>query len=271
MKIFDIIKYKLFGRKPWAYGYVYYRDRVINDILNDENILDCFLKNKPLPHRYGYRLDERVIEYPWLFSRINADKGLLLDAGSVLNHKYILNSPLLKNKSMVIYNIAREKVIEKKNVSYLYGDLRNTSFESNFFDEIVCISTLEHVGMDNTFIYSKDNAFRENKMDDYKIVIREFRRLLAPGGRLFLTVPYGKYENLGWQQQFDEKMIREIFEQFGGKNFEAAYFKYTDNGWQISKPEECGECAYFDIHKRKNFDSDYAAAARAVACIKIVK
>ena len=266
-----ITKYLTSGRKPWARGYSEHKERIINSVLKDKELLDYFLHSRVLPSRYGFRIDERVVEYPWVLVRLGVAGQLLLDAGSALNYEYILAHPVLRNRSVVIHNLSVENVVKRNKVSYIYGDLRHTSFRSECFDEIVCISTLEHIGMDNTFLYSKDKTFKESKMDDYKLVVREFRRLLVLGGRLFLTVPYGKYENMGWQQQFDEKMVREVFKEFGGKNFEVTYFKYTNDGWQVSKAQECNECVYFDIHKRKDFDSDYAAAARAVACIEMVK
>jgi hypothetical protein len=125
--------------------------------------------------------------------------------------------------------------------------------------------------MDNTFLYSQDPHFNEFKVDDYQIVIREFNRLLKPGGKLFITVPYGRYENHGWLQQFDNKMVRTVIDVFAGVSAETTYFKYLTTGWQIVEADECEACSYFDIHKADNYESDYVAAARAVACIEMVK
>ena len=266
-----IMKYMVSNRRPWTMGYGEYKERTISNILNSQELFDNFLHNKSLPIKYGFRIDERIVEYPWLFSRLGAKENMLLDAGSALNHKKLLDLPALKSRSIVIYSLSAENIFKNTNISYVYGDLRNTILKDDIFDEIVCISTLEHIGMDNTFIYSKDKRFKESKSDDYKTTIKEFKRLLKPGGKLFITVPYGCYENHGWLQQFDEKMVRDVLKEFGGKNFEVTYFKYTDDGWQVSKAQECSECVYFDIHKGKGFDPDYAAAARAVACIEIVK
>src|SRR4051794_31947923 len=49
-----------------------------------------------LPDGYGRWLDERIIEYPWLFSRLSSGPGKLLDAGSILNHHFIISHPKLK-------------------------------------------------------------------------------------------------------------------------------------------------------------------------------
>ncbi len=267
----SILKYRVSGRKPWTVGYSEYKEMVIRDVLRNEELLDCFLHNRVLPAQYGYRLDERIVEYPWILARLGVAERLLLDAGSALNFRYILDLPEVKRRSLVIYNLTPEKVVRRDNLSYIYGDLRQTILKSECFDEIVCISTLEHVGMDNTFLYSKDPRFNESKHDDYRDAVREFKRLLKPGGRLFITVPYGRYENLGWLQQFDKKMVKTVLDVFGGSASNVAYYKYFADGWQISDASACAKSSYFDIHHRSGYEPDYVAAARAVACIEMVK
>ena len=267
----SVLKYRLSGRKPWTMGYSRYREMVIRDVLRDRELLDCFLHNGVLPAHYGYRLDERVVEYPWIFARLGVAGRLLLDAGSTLNFGYILDLPQLTCRSVVIYNLSPEGVVRRGNVSYIYGDLRHTILKDECFDEIVCISTLEHVGMDNTFLYSRDVRFNESKRDEYRDAIREFRRLLKPGGKLFITVPYGRYENLGWLQQFDKKMVEAVLAVFGGSASTVTYYQYFADGWQVAEANVCAESSYFDIHHRSVYEPDYVAAARAVACIEMEK
>ncbi len=266
-----IKKYLTSGCKPWTEGYKEYKEMVLRDVLSDQDLLDCFLHNRVLPVNYGFRIDERVVEYPWVLARLGVAERFLLDAGSALNYEYILDHPTLRNRSVVIYNLSPEGVVRRSNVSYVYGDLRRTILKSECFDEIVCISTLEHIGMNNTFIYCKDSRFNEFRPDDYQDVVREFKRLLKPGGKLFITVPYGRYENLGWLQQFDRQRIETVLEVFGGSASSVAYYKYFADGWQVVDTDACANCSYFDIHNRSDYEPDYVAAARAVACIEMVK
>lgn len=259
------------GRKPWSAGYKLSRSEFIKSILSNDAVLAEFRALEPLPDDFGYGYDERVIEYPWVLARLDKPEGSLLDAGSALNHEYLLGHPALKNKKIVIYNLSPEKFIEHSNNSYIFGDLRHTILRDELFDEIVCISTLEHIGMNNTMLYSKDVRFNELKLNDYLIVLKEFKRLLKPGGMLLITVPYGRYENHGWLQQFDFKMVDAVFDAFGPSCSIAAYYKYFPDGWQIVKARECDDCSYFDIHNKPDYEPDCAAAARAVACIEMVK
>jgi hypothetical protein len=265
-----ITRYFLFGKKPWSIGYGEYKRRQIGRACSNAALLNAFFKNASLPDGYGQRLDERIVEYPWLFSRLKKE-GLLLDAGSVLNFDYILSNPVFKNRSVTIFTLAPEGTVNKRNVSYLYGDLRKTLFRDNTFDDIVCLSTIEHIGMDNTLLYTADPGLKESAPDDYLKVILELKRIVKPGGRLYLTVPFGQYEHLGWFQQFDLNMVKRIIFTFEGEQSNVMYYQYFSSGWRVSTAEECRSCRYFDIHKTKKYDPDYAAAARAVACIELVK
>src|SRR5215813_3743749 len=45
------------------------------------SLSNSFCENQ-IPSGYGRWLDERIVEYPWLFSRLPDGPGRLLDAGS---------------------------------------------------------------------------------------------------------------------------------------------------------------------------------------------
>jgi predicted SAM-dependent methyltransferase len=266
-----ISEYKKDGQKPWTKGYKEHREEVTQKSLNDTKLLDRFSQKKRLPTYYGYRIDERIIEYPWLFSKLHMESGLLLDVGSSLNFEYILNRPELECRSIIIYDLSHKTFSKKNAVSHIYGDIRETIFKDACVDDIVCISALEHIGMNNTILYSDNSRYNEFKPDDYRNVVKEFKRLLKPGGSLFITVPFGKYENHGWLQQFDYQMIETVIEVFGGVSDETSYYRYSNDSWEISDAETCKECSYFDFNSAGEYESDYVAAARAVACIEMIK
>jgi hypothetical protein len=259
------------GQKPWSKGYSEYRERFIRGILDDQDLLSLFRMKSQLPVHYGYRLDERVVEYPWILTHLDMRDTVLLDAGSALNFQDILSLDILMKKKIVIYTLAPEDVISRETLSYIYGDLRYTILRSEIFDEIACISTLEHIGMNNTLLYTKNIRYEEGEIDDYLLAIKEFRRLLKPEGKLLITVPYGRYENHGWLQQFDEKMIDKTVDGFAGSRSQVTYYRYYPDGWQIAEKVDCAHCSYYDIHHRSDYDPDHSAAARAVACIEMTK
>ena len=258
-------------RIPWSPGYKPYRMQLLKKVVSDEALLEIFRKGKPLPENYGLGIDERIVEYPWVLARLDCSLGRLLDAGSTLNYPYLLNLPQLETKSIAILTLAPENVEKRTNVSYLYGDLRETILRDNIFDWVVCISTLEHIGLDNTIFYTKETKYQETSLDDYQKVMSELRRVLRRGGRLLLTVPFGIAQNFGWMQQFDSSGLVDIAKAFGAEPSHSTFFQYLSDGWILSNQEACSECEYYNIHSTPEPASDRAAAARAVACLEFVK
>lgn len=277
-----IIFFKIGGKKPWSKGYFTFKFKYIKEAINNQQIMKNFKSRENLPKKYGYALDERVVEYPWVLSRISLFNNLnpnLLDAGSVLNFKEILEHESLKNKKITIVNLNPESnCFWQKGISYLFADIRELPLKDDCFDLITCISTLEHIGMDNV-LYTRDSKYREEKIFDFEKAILELKRVLKKGGRLFITVPFGKYQNFGWFQQFDLKLVNRILEVFKPEKKQVDYYKYTKEDWNISDETSCRDCEHFDIYRTKyfdkksflGFDSDYAAASRAVACLGLIK
>jgi SAM-dependent methyltransferase len=267
------------GRKPWSTGYNEYKEQLIIKLINDNSQMKMFKEGLQLSNRHGEFIDERVVEYPWFISRLNEEKTRLLDAGSILNYSYILQHPKIKNKDITIITLEPENYCYYYNrVSYLFNDLRNIPIQNNWFDEIVCMSTLEHIGMDNS-MYSGHPKFKEEKNLDYLKAVAELKRVTKPGGRVYITVPYGKYINFGWYQQFNAEMIDSIIDTFAPNKLTETYYCYESGGWLISDKQYCQKFEAFNIHdtkyfnsnSTKDYDPDYAAAARAIAALELWK
>lgn len=254
------------GMKPWTTGYIEYKEQEITRALVEKS----FSANN-LPRGYGFRLDERIIEYPWLFSRLPTGEGRLLDAGSTLNFEFILEQPALREKKIDICTLAPEgRCYWRRGISYLYEDLRALPFHDELFDWIVCLSTIEHVGMDNA-LYAGDRGKEQSKPNDYLRAVKELKRVLKPGGVVYLSAPFGKAANLGWYQVFDREMVGKTIEAFAPNEVEENYFRYLEDGWQSCSAEDAANATVFDIHSAKGYDADFAAAARAVFCLEMKK
>lgn len=225
-----------------------------------------------LPPGYGFRLDERVVEYPWLFDRLPAGDESLLDAGSVLNHRFLLERAQLREKRVFVSTLAPEPVsFNELGVSYVYEDLRASCFRNNHFDRIVSLSTLEHVGMDNTMLYTGDASKREDVPRAYLDAVRELKRILKPGGHLYVSVPFGQAKSYGWFQIFDAPMVDALIGEFVPSSYKECHYRYMPDGWVVSNREQSSGATYFDIHKTKEYDPDFAAASRAVVCLDLQK
>lgn len=267
--------------RPWDENYLLLKEKFIVEQLNNDETLYVFREGRSLPKKYGIGIDERCIEYPWVLSRIPLGPARLLDAGSALNHEFLLNIPQLQDKKKHILTLFPEKFCYwQTGTSYLYEDIRKMPLETHTYDYVICISTLEHIGCDNS-IYTGDKNYQENKPESQLAAIRELWRVLKPGGALYLTVPYGKFEDLGFSVQFDENSLRSIIKKTDFQVEVLDYFRYTLNGWERSTADECADCNYVEwIAKawregkwpdKIPLESDGAAAARAVACAHLVK
>ena len=275
----EIRSYIKHGCKPWSVGYDKFKARFLRDAINDPGLTDFFLEQSCLPRNYGQYLDERVVEYPWLISRITKDQGRLLDAGSALNHDYILEHEAFYNKEISIVTLEPEKqCFWDKRISYLFHDIRELPFSSDYFDEVVSISTIEHIGMNNA-IYTNNEAFSEHKEYSFLDAVSELRRVVRPGGKVYITVPYGKYTDFSWYQQFDKQLIDKLIEHFSPTSLNETYFCYEDGGWTKNTKEYCEKFEGFNIHdtkyrnpdSKKDYDSDYAACSRAIAALELYK
>jgi len=273
------------GCVPWSRDYNAYQADFIAKSLADKTLLRTFRCGEPLPPNYGFSLDERCIEYPWFFANLSYDDKNILDAGSTLNYGYIINQPILRNSNLHIMTLVPEGHDFCQNgISYIYNDLRDIPIKDDYYDAIACISVLEHIGLDNT-IFANNEAYNENNPEDYVLAMRELRRILKPGGSLFLTVPYGTYQHYGMFQQFDRKLLSNSEEAFGKTiNIVESFYRYIKQGWQVSNSQDCANCKYVEwiaLHWQHNHDKpfqnpiplepDSAAAAHCVACVQLIK
>lgn len=126
-----------------------------------------------------------------------------------------------------------------KNVSYVFEDFRKSCFKDEYFDEIVYLSTLEHVGLDNNInIAGAESGVRGGALgkslsentESFLQAVSELKRILKPGRTLYLSMPFGKHVNHGWLQVFNGEMVDNIYSQFSASDTKEWVFLYTSNG-----------------------------------------
>lgn len=282
----SVLSYLKSDRTPlFSPGYTAFKERLIIDLMDEPAIAGAFSAGGPLPQGFGKALDERIVEYPWVFARLPPapvamanetatdlqTRQLIVDAGSTFNKQKFLSSPILANRPIVIATMETDWIAYNPLISYLFTDLRRLLLRDAVADVVVCISTLEHVGFTYEYkTYSRHRPWPLAKPESYREAVREFDRVLRPQGRLLLTLPFGRREDHGWLQQFDMAMIEDVKSVFGGDTVSEVCYRYVD-GWQVARPEDCAELSYFNIHETGKFEEPGLVAARAIYCMELRK
>ncbi|MDX6448311.1 MAG: hypothetical protein QOD08_774, partial [Gaiellaceae bacterium] len=156
--------------------------------------------------------DERAIEIPWALGRARGARRVL-DAGSAFAEPaYLAALVALGADEVVAVDLAP---VRARGLRAVVADLRNLPFEDGSFDVALCISTVEHVGFDNT-VYGIEP---EHDEEGIATALGELRRVLAADGRLVVTVPTGAHEEHGWFVQLEPDEWRA---RFAAAGFETA-------------------------------------------------
>lgn len=224
-------------RVPWSSGYHIYKQREI-----DSRIVEM-LERTTDDNPFGHGLDERIVEIPWAVQKTKGSQNVL-DAGSALNHEYVLKH--LADSKVTIVTLYPELYRHEEGVSYVYDDLRCMPFKNDLFDAIVSISTLEHIGLD-TDGYKLELSLKNNAFGDgcYLAAVLEMKRVLKDGGQLLLSAPFGRHKVYKKQWQlFDSDMVKELIKTFNPKSFELLYFCYSEGRWKVSTAEDCVDLEY---------------------------
>jgi SAM-dependent methyltransferase len=255
--------------RAWEGDYGERHERLLAWAMESADFEPLLAGGHRLPDGYGVGLDERVIEYPWLYSQ--RPFGRLLDAGSTLNHGHIVERFQPQTSWLCITTLRPEQAAyTERGISYVYADLRELPFRDGFFDTVICASTLEHVGMDNRR-YGSEAAAASNPETEQAAALAELVRVTAPEGRLLVTVPYGRLEDHGWFRQYDEAALRAVLDSLDGVESSVIVYAYGLGGWRLDSLAGAREAEFKDYHADKTPAGDLAAAARAVACVKLTR
>jgi len=250
---------------PWTAEYRARQRSFVERALDDPGLIERFRRGERLPRRYGIGLDERVVEYPWLFA--NEPTGHVLDAGSTLNHEHVLERFLPRCDDLHIVTLAPEpESFPELGAVYAYADVRDLPYPDGSFDTVVAASTLEHVGMDTT-AYGAVGGRSSEPAAEVDRALGELARVLAPGGKLLVTVPYGRAEDHGWFRQFGRDDVERLLGHESWRATAATVYRYSRLGWQLSSLDEAADETYWDHHADPVVPDDRAPAARAVACL----
>jgi SAM-dependent methyltransferase len=171
------------------------------------------------------RMTERVVEIPWVLSRYRGERRVL-DIGSAnavdmyLNHLRGMSIPELHG-----VDLSAKKV---RGIRMTQSDVRRMPFGDSYFDLVLCVSTLEHIGQDNSGYQISAQRDQAGGIS----ALTEMRRVLTNEGRILVTVPFGRAQDYGWFKQYDLRTWNEALQAANLRADELVFYAYTPAGWE---------------------------------------
>lgn len=210
-------------------------------------------RNKP----YFPGESERCVEIPFVFSSIGKERKIV-DIGTSLadpSYFYGLLSLIEQKRELYACDIVPFNRVHNRfvkfdqslinSIRFSCQDIRFCSYKTDTFDLVLCVSVLEHLGFDK-YLESPHTVF-DRPAHDYSSfpalydcredekAIREMIRILHPGGKLILTVPFGSGG---------------VFSTKDSKGYYAMHLEYNENKWnQIKSSMPAGTTVYEHYYK----------------------
>jgi O-antigen chain-terminating methyltransferase len=204
---------------------------------------------------YGLGDSERCVEIPWVLSRFRGESHVLDVGYANAEPRYLQALDALGISFLVGLDISQ---LSQPGISGVAADVLRPPFRDGAFDVINAISVIEHIGRDNSVYHHRDQVIQE--FGDLEAAAR-LTPLLQSGGRLLVTLPFGRLEDHGWFIQYDRNRISALVEATGLELTTAEYYAYSINGWSGPlDPLTLGEISY-----RIGF------GAGAVACLELTR
>jgi SAM-dependent methyltransferase len=192
---------------------------------------------------------ERVVEIPFVLRHLPPARGTaVLDFGCS-------RSPLAISLASLGYAVTGIDLdpypLRHPDLRFVRADFLDQPFEAAAFDAVVALSAVEHCGL---------GAYGEAPYErgDERAMARIFE-VLKPGGRLLLTVPYGRAGQTSWYRVYDHAGLARLLGAFRIADAEY-YVGIGRQAWRPASPEQLAEV-----------DSVECGFAQGVACIDAVK
>ncbi len=175
---------------------------------------------------------DRAVEIPFIFNNIPVpapDNARVLDMGC-----YDSRIPLML--AAVGYEVEgvdyfKEYPFHHARLTTHKMDFLDEKFDDEVFDYVTCISAIEHSGL-----HTYGNTIIDE--DTPNQIIKHFHRVLKPGGKLILTVPYNEdgYRVVdGWEREYDDYHIESLLSLYFSTT-KKVVFKYIRGSWRPNCP-----------------------------------
>jgi len=195
-----------FGRDPDPGGLVTH-SRLLASGASRVDVMASMLRSPEFLH-----VNERSVEVPWCLARIR-DARKVLDVGcSESTYLQFLGH-------LELHGIdTRDPLVGvPRNFHFIKGDVTQNVLPREFFDLVICISTLEHIGLE---------AYGMKPFaDGDRLALNAMLSSLRENGRMLVTAPFGRKATHGWFRVYSEHVWRQLTK--GLKITEEEFFKWN--------------------------------------------
>ena len=148
-------------------------------------------------------IPDRMVEYAFVLRELNATSGRVLDVGCTSPYNVI---PLiLADQNLEVWGIdVRRFKVRHPNFRFCLGDITHTTFPDSYFDRIIAVSTIEHIGLRGRYT-SKGDSIGDRR------AMLEIARILKKNGSVLVTVPFGRSKTADASHRvYDALKLREL-------------------------------------------------------------
>ncbi|MCY1155817.1 MAG: Methyltransferase type 11 [Nitrososphaera sp.] len=188
---------------------------------------------------------ERLVEYEFVARNLVSSKkqAAILDIGSGSSLLAKAIGELGKGK----WQVFRIDIAESNCDARM--DARMTGFRKEVFSQVICISTIEHIGIGI-------NSGDDDEDGDLKTV-KEILRILKKGGSAIISVPYGKIKKLNYRV-YDRHALSRLV-AVDNEEFSVAakkeFYCYDAGKWKRRSQSTADRNIADDVHAPLHFHS----------------
>ncbi len=150
----------------------------------------------------------RTAEYRFVFRNLPEPPSVLLDVGCCGS---LLALELAKKRHKVFGIDTRRYSQEHPNLTCVQADITDAPFPGEFFDAVIAVSTIEHIGL---------GVYGDPVQEEADVkAVKQIYRMLKPGGTLIVTTPFAQEYRLavfrgGKERYYDANSINRLFKNF---------------------------------------------------------
>lgn len=145
--------------------------------------------------------NERILEIPFVLTRLPRT-GKILDIGCT-------SSSLALQLAGLGYDVTavdlRDYPFTHPRLRFEKGDILHSKIAPGSQDGAILISVLEHMGLGS---YGDARGVGDDEF------LRSVVRLVRPGGRVWVTVPFGRAADCGWYRVYDSQRLQTLLSGF---------------------------------------------------------